>query len=99
MQRRSEWLRRRWLQQRSVLTFYALLLAALAGRGSPPAQAQTAAADRPAWMEAAPTSTGVAVGQKVPAFRLPDQNGRMQDFASLRGPNGLALYFNRSVDW
>ena len=50
-------------------------------------------------MTAAPTSTGIAAGQKIPAFRLPDQNDRMQDFASLRGPKGLALYFMRSADW
>jgi peroxiredoxin len=50
-------------------------------------------------MDAAPTSTGIAVGKKIPAFRLPDQNGKTQDFASIRGPKGAVLYFNRSVDW
>jgi len=60
---------------------------------APPAAAQEDWAFRP------PTSTGPAVGQKLPPFRAPDQNGRMQDFNSLKGPNGLALYFMRSADW
>ncbi|OFV98717.1 MAG: hypothetical protein A3H94_05430 [Acidobacteria bacterium RIFCSPLOWO2_02_FULL_60_20] len=46
-----------------------------------------------------PISTGIAVGQKTPPFRLMDQSGRMQDFSSIRGPNGAALFFNRSADW
>jgi hypothetical protein len=60
---------------------------------TPPATAQNDWAFRP------PTSTGPAVGQKIPPFRAPDQNGRMQDFNSMKGPNGLALYFMRSADW
>ena len=51
------------------------------------------------WASRPPTSTGPAVGQRIPAFRAPDQNGRMQDFNSLKGPKGLALYFMRSADW
>ena len=43
--------------------------------------------------------TGPAVGQKIPAFSAVDQSGRVQTFSSLRGPKGLVLFFNRSVDW
>jgi hypothetical protein len=51
------------------------------------------------WAFRPPTSTGPAVGEKIPAFRAPDQNGRMQDFNSIKGPKGAALYFMRSADW
>ena len=43
--------------------------------------------------------TGPAVGEKIPAFTAIDQTGKMQDFDSLKGPQGLVLFFNRSVDW
>ena len=63
--------------------------------------AQTAAGGSPdnSWMQALPTSTGIAVGQKIPAFSIPDQNGKPQSFDSIKGPNGAAIYFMRSVDW
>ena len=50
-------------------------------------------------MSLPPTSTGPAVGEKIPLFRAPDQNGSMQDFNSIRGPKGAAIYFVRSADW
>lgn len=43
--------------------------------------------------------TGPEVGQKIPAFSAVDQTGRTWDFDSLKGPKGLVLFFNRSVDW
>jgi cytochrome oxidase Cu insertion factor (SCO1/SenC/PrrC family) len=52
-----------------------------------------------AWMTDPPTSTGIAVGQKIPLFQADDQNGKRQDFSSIRGPHGAALYFMRSADW
>jgi len=61
---------------------------------APRAQAQAA----PARTEA-PIKTGPAVGEKIPAFSAPDQNGKMQDFGSIRGPNGAVIVFNRSADW
>jgi hypothetical protein len=43
--------------------------------------------------------TGPAIGERVPAFSAVDQTGKIQDFDSLKGPQGLVLFFNRSVDW
>jgi hypothetical protein len=63
------------------------------------AQSSGGASQDNSWREAPPTSTGIPVGQKIPAFSLPDQNGKMQDFNSIKGPNGAALYFMRSADW
>ena len=42
---------------------------------------------------------GPQVGDTVPAFSLADQNGQTRDLASLMGPNGLMLVFNRSATW
>jgi len=42
---------------------------------------------------------GLAVGQKAPAFSLPDQSGRMQTLDTLKGANGTVLLFFRSADW
>ena len=63
------------------------------------AQTPQPAAGREPWMDFPPTSTGLAIGQKIPSFRLPDQNGKIQDFNSIRGPKGAAIYFVRSADW
>ncbi|HEY7680144.1 MAG TPA: hypothetical protein VIC04_06445 [Terriglobia bacterium] len=63
------------------------------------AQGQAGAQARPAWMDAPPTSTGLAVGKKIPAFRATDQNGKTQDFNSIRGPKGAVIMFSRSADW
>ncbi len=43
--------------------------------------------------------TGVAIGEKVPRFEGVDQNGRMWDFESIKGPRGAMLLFYRSADW
>jgi hypothetical protein len=45
------------------------------------------------------TKTGPAVGQKIPVFQAKDQNGRLQDFESIRGPKGAVILFHRSADW
>lgn len=44
-------------------------------------------------------SVGLAVGQKAPAFSLPDQFGQLQTLDSLKGKNGTILLFFRSADW
>ena len=46
-----------------------------------------------------PLSVGLAVGQKAPAFSLPDQFGNIQTLDSLWGKNGTVLLFFRSADW
>jgi hypothetical protein len=53
----------------------------------------------PAQVQAQTLKTGPAIGQKIPAFELPDHTGKTQNFESLRGPKGLLLLFHRSADW
>jgi len=43
--------------------------------------------------------TGPMVGEKVPDFTLPDQNGKQWSLHDLMGPKGLLLVFTRSADW
>ena len=42
---------------------------------------------------------GPQVGELVPDFSLPDQNGRIWTRDSILGPNGAILLFHRSADW
>ena len=44
-------------------------------------------------------SLGPQVGERVPAFSLPDQNGQVRDLESVLGPNGAFLLFFRSANW
>ena len=44
-------------------------------------------------------ATGPEVGQKIPSFSALDQNGKLQDFNSVRGPKGAMIVFLRSADW
>ena len=44
-------------------------------------------------------SLGPQVGEQVPAFSLPDQNGRIRTLDSVLGRNGAILLFHRSADW
>jgi len=46
-----------------------------------------------------PAKTGPAVGEVVPAFSAPDQNGHIQTLASVVGAKGAMLVFFRSADW
>ena len=43
--------------------------------------------------------TGPRIGEKVPDFTLPDQNGKRWSRQDLMGPHGLLLVFVRSADW
>jgi hypothetical protein len=43
--------------------------------------------------------TGPEIADKVPAFTLPDQKGRMRKLDDLTGSNGLLLVFSRSAGW
>jgi len=43
---------------------------------------------------------GPKVGAALPhSLAAEDQNGRAQDFASLKGTRGLILLFSRSLNW
>ena len=42
---------------------------------------------------------GPQVGQRVPDFSLPDQNGRVRTLQSIMGPRGAMIVFVRSADW
>jgi len=42
---------------------------------------------------------GPQIGDSVPDFSLPDQNGQLQTLESVMGSNGLMLLFHRSADW
>ena len=44
-------------------------------------------------------SLGPQVGDTVPEFNLPDQNGQMRTLESIKGSNGAMLLFHRSADW
>ena len=46
-----------------------------------------------------PTTLGPKVGERAPAFTLPDQDGRGRPLQSLLGPSGMLLVFSRSADW
>ena len=84
-------------QRLAPICFWAAYLAlswAAVAQGPPASSAR-----REPWMDLPPSSTGVAIGQKIPAFQLRDQFGRLQDFDSIRGPKGAAIFFNRSADW
>jgi hypothetical protein len=47
--------------------------------------------------EGAPT--GPAIGERLPDFRLPDQNGRIVDLHADRGDAKAAVVFFRSAVW
>ncbi len=73
-----------------------VLVAALAMTASDPA-AVSAQPPRPAEVDV--QTVGPQVGDRVPDFSLPDQAGRTRTLASIMGPKGAMLVFNRSADW
>lgn len=44
-------------------------------------------------------ASGPEVGQRIPSFAAPDQNRKIQDFNSIRGPKGALIVFFQSADW
>jgi cytochrome oxidase Cu insertion factor (SCO1/SenC/PrrC family) len=44
-------------------------------------------------------SLGLEIGQRAPAFALPDQFGHEQSNETLKGSKGTVLLFFRSADW
>jgi len=55
--------------------------------------------ESPSTNRAVPQSIGIEVGQRAPAFALPDEFGREQSNQTLRGSRGTVLLFFRSADW
>ena len=52
------------------------------------------------WISAyAASPTGPAVGDRIPDFAAPDQNGRLQSLKTIAGSRGAMLVFYRSADW
>jgi len=45
------------------------------------------------------SKTGIKVGEKAPAFKLKDQNGKERELAALLKERPVALVFYRSADW
>ncbi len=45
------------------------------------------------------SALGPQVGEQVPDFSLPDQNGEIWTRESIMGPQGAMLVFVRSADW
>jgi hypothetical protein len=43
--------------------------------------------------------TGPAVGERIPEFAAPDQNGKLTRFQDVKGPKGAVILFHRSADW
>ncbi len=62
----------------------ALLLAVVS------AGAQRASASRP---------VPFGVGDRIPEFHAPDQDGKDRQFADLVGAKGLVIFFFKSADW
>lgn len=52
-----------------------------------------------AFTAGAATPTGPAIGERIPRFSAPDQNGRVQTLDTIAGSNGAMLVFYRSADW
>lgn len=45
------------------------------------------------------STRGPQVGETIPGFDLPDQNGEVWSEKSILGPNGAMLVFIRSANW
>jgi hypothetical protein len=50
-------------------------------------------------LQNAHVQAGPKLGEKVPEFTLPDQDGRKHTLGNLMGAKGLLLVFVRSADW
>lgn len=70
---------------------------ALGAAAAAPAPAQNADPARAASEAAA--EFGPDVGARVPTTRFTDSSGAPVGLADLSGPEGVVIYFNRSLDW
>ena len=64
-----------------AILFFAEVSGLVAGRENPPTN------------RAVPQSVGIEVGQRAPAFALPDQFGHEQSNDTLKGSKGTVLLF------
>jgi hypothetical protein len=55
--------------------------------------------ENPSTIRVARRSIGIQVGQRAPAFALPDQFGHEQSNDTLKSSKGTVLLFFRSADW
>ena len=44
-------------------------------------------------------SLGPQIGERIPEFAIPDQNGTVQTLESIMGEKGAMIVFHRSADW
>jgi len=58
-----------------------------------------AAQENPSTNRVASPLIGIELGQRAPAFALPDQFGREHSNDTLKGSKGTVLLFFRSADW
>jgi hypothetical protein len=83
-------------QGTGIVSLAMLLLCAQAMMGQMPPDN---APPKPKAQAPPPITTGPEVGQKIPSFRLQDQNGQMRDLISVMGPKGAMVVMFRSADW
>ena len=74
-----------------VVPLITLGVGLLLGFGATPVQ--SAAADPP------PEKTGLKTGEKAPAFKLKDQNGKERELSDFVKQGKVALVFYRSASW
>jgi len=72
--------------RRATLTALALLAASATAQNLEPSRIDVSA-------------LGPQVGELIPEFSLPDQDGEIWTRESIMGPNGAMLVFVRSADW
>jgi len=53
----------------------------------------------PAAEPSPPDTFGLMIGSEAPAFTAETHQGLLAGYEDLAGPNGLVLYFHRSLDW
>jgi len=61
--------------------------------------ASTSGQEKPAAADSVAPAIGLEIGQRAPAFTLPDQFGHEQSNETLKGSKGTVLLFFRSADW
>jgi cytochrome oxidase Cu insertion factor (SCO1/SenC/PrrC family) len=82
-----------------VAVVAALFMGCAAAEAPPSPSSSASSAPAASTAAAQGGGPGPAVGEQLPPFEAPDQDGRRQGFETLRGKNGLLLNFNRSVVW